>query len=745
MRVAGPTPEAEDVYSPMLAGWTFPSLYEKDDRKWAAPSPIGSDAAGRPSTATRSAPRSTRAARPLVLDRNFQTQSIDQVFLEPEGGLAWYDSATRKLELVIGVQSPRQVAANIATLVAKNAADQAVKEIVAHCAYVGGAFGGRDHTIFPLYAALAGLFSPGRPVRLANDRFDQFQFGIKRHAFGMRSRMAVDKASGRIAAFAADQDLDGGGLANLSAAVAFVGAAASIGMYDVPKVDVDDGGAAYARRHGRLDARLRRLADHDRARSADRRGGREPRPRPGRLPPANLLKTGGKTMVGNVISGYLRSAEVLDRLASKPVWSGRAAEKARRAAAHPDKALRRRPRVRQHGIWHRFRSGLRPGRARPCRPHHRRLAGGRDRHRHRDRARGPRRRQARHRRRRGEARRPRSLGCARPRRARRPVLHHRASTRTRRQESALGSRRRAGHHRLQRRPCPHRGRRRGGQRRSSASASSRRRWRSGRRAVADRRPESFSASRISASSTASSPPRDGAAAALPPRRQGPRDGTRHRRDGSRLQSLGLGERRPSICPTAATKARSTRSRCRYGNGAPAARKALMTAHGYHRLDRVSVTFPPTLSNGSTSAIVGAAAPSSRSRSTRSGAVTILDGVTVMECGRAIVPELVEGQAEGGFAMGVGYALHEYLPLYEDGPGNGTWNLDRYHVPRASDLPVWNLEIDVLPPLGPTDVPKGIAELVMIPVPPAVLNAISDATGKRFDALPVTADMIKAAL
>ena len=96
-------------------------------------------------------------------------------------------------------------------------------------------------------------------------------------------------------------------------------------------------------------------------------------------------------------------------------------------------------------------------------------------------------------------------------------------------------------------------------------------------------------------------------------------------------------------------------------------------------------------------------------------------------------------------MGVGYALHEYLPLYEDGPGDGTWNLDRYRVPRASDLPVWKLEIDVLPPLGPTDVPKGIAELVMIPVAPAILNAIADAIGKRFDALPVTAEKIKAAL
>jgi CO/xanthine dehydrogenase Mo-binding subunit len=159
-----------------------------------------------------------------------------------------------------------------------------------------------------------------------------------------------------------------------------------------------------------------------------------------------------------------------------------------------------------------------------------------------------------------------------------------------------------------------------------------------------------------------------------------------------------------------------------------------------------VTFPPTLYErvdvGYTSAS-GSVVALEINKAT--GAVVILDAATVLECGRALVPQQVAGQAEGGFAMGAGYALHEYLPLYEDGPGNGTWNLDRYRVPRISDLPIRNLEIDVLPPLGPTDVPKGIAELVSIPVAPAIINAIADAIGKHFDALPVTAEKIKAAL
>jgi CO/xanthine dehydrogenase Mo-binding subunit len=110
-----------------------------------------------------------------------------------------------------------------------------------------------------------------------------------------------------------------------------------------------------------------------------------------------------------------------------------------------------------------------------------------------------------------------------------------------------------------------------------------------------------------------------------------------------------------------------------------------------------------------------------------------------------VPEIVVGQAQGGFAMGVGYALLETLPLYEGGPGDGKWNLGRYVIARAADLPMDGVEIEVLPSLEPNEPPKGMAEVVMIPVVPAILNAIYDAIGHRFQTLPVTQAMIKGAL
>jgi CO/xanthine dehydrogenase Mo-binding subunit len=126
-------------------------------------------------------------------------------------------------------------------------------------------------------------------------------------------------------------------------------------------------------------------------------------------------------------------------------------------------------------------------------------------------------------------------------------------------------------------------------------------------------------------------------------------------------------------------------------------------------------------------------------------VRIAKAYSVLECGQALVPEVVIGLAQGGFAMGVGHAFLETLPLYEDGPGNGKWNLGQYLVARGSDLPLHDLEIEVLPPVDANEKPKGMAEVVMIPVVAALLNAIFDATGHRFQSVPVTQAMLKGAL
>jgi CO/xanthine dehydrogenase Mo-binding subunit len=79
---------------------------------------------------------------------------------------------------------------------------------------------------------------------------------------------------------------------------------------------------------------------------------------------------------------------------------------------------------------------------------------------------------------------------------------------------------------------------------------------------------------------------------------------------------------------------------------------------------------------------------------------------------------------------------------EHGPGDGQWNLDRYHVAMTSDMPLDHLRLTILPTDEPTG--RGIAESVLCPIAPAIANAIAHAADRRFRELPITPDKISAA-
>lgn len=185
---------------------------------------------------------------------------------------------------------------------------------------------------------------------------------------------------------------------------------------------------------------------------------------------------------------------------------------------------------------------------------------------------------------------------------------------------------------------------------------------------------------------------------------------------------------------------------RYGEGASDELKARMTAGGFHFVERSEVFYPPVQRlNAAVTYYSGMATIAEVSVDTASGEVRLLSHHSVLECGNQVVPELVSGQLQGGLAMGIGHALLEELPLYEDGPGDGTWNWNRYRLPQAEHVAVWTQTADILPPLSETDLPKGMAEVVMIAVVPAIANAIHHAIGKRFYATPITPEKILEAL
>jgi len=118
-------------------------------------------------------------------------------------------------------------------------------------------------------------------------------------------------------------------------------------------------------------------------------------------------------------------------------------------------------------------------------------------------------------------------------------------------------------------------------------------------------------------------------------------------------------------------------------------------------------------------------------------------VVVEDCGRIINPLIVEGQAIGGVAQGVGAALLEEI-VY-DGDGQLlTGSLMDYLVPTAAELPP--VEVVHLERPSPTTLGgfKGVGEGGTIGAPAAVANAIADALkplGIELSELPVTPDRL----
>ncbi|HDL41626.1 MAG TPA: aldehyde oxidase, partial [Actinobacteria bacterium] len=114
-----------------------------------------------------------------------------------------------------------------------------------------------------------------------------------------------------------------------------------------------------------------------------------------------------------------------------------------------------------------------------------------------------------------------------------------------------------------------------------------------------------------------------------------------------------------------------------------------------------------------------------------------------DIGRALNPLLTEGQVEGGVYMGLGEALYEEH-TFRGGLHRGPSLLD-YKIPTALDMPpVETFLVESDDPEGPLGA-KEVGQGPLLPVIPAVANAIHDALGVRIDEVPITPQKIVAAL
>ncbi|GAB3628832.1 Putative xanthine dehydrogenase molybdenum-binding subunit XdhA [Pandoraea terrae] len=745
VRVGGQTPYDDDVFSSLKDAPIFPSMMRKHQPVWPDGQEHGKlDAQGM----YHAAQIEQALAHPpddwLVMEREYQTQSIDTAALEPDNANGWYDAATQTLHLVVPTQSPNEVAESAAGMVAKGKLP--VRHLILHPCYTVG-YGSKDHYNMPFYGLVAAMYGDGKPVRLANDRYEQFQTSLKRHAFKMRYRIAVDRKSALLQTFQADMEANGGGRMNFSPSVAMVGATAAQSIYYFPRSDLASVAiasraidAGSARGYGTLQsmAATEMMIDE----LAEKLG----------LDPIdfrlkNALRSGMKNTQGAIPAGAIRVDEVLQKAKGHPLWTDRAKKKAAFEAANPGKRygvgfacvqkdfgtgaetsfakveIDADGRIRLHHTAAEIGTGVSTSQAvavarwlgRPATEVHvavtdwpelpivtsgdpylmsqaeqDKLSAN-----------------------------PRwSPGYASPSSATNSAYYFTHSTREAARlvfsqglwPAALS---------IWRRGLG------GGQAAPLVVRIEDARWVDGK---------------LSA----------GGLEALPFEQLVKTAHALGLVTGAIVHVFNRWQWAEAEFDLGGTMARLPIDgmALRYGAG-PAAdpqKDAAPPAAAYRTLDRKRVFIPPVQRNNAAVTYYSAIGTLVElSVHEASGKVELLSHHSIVECGTQLSPQLVSGQLQGGIAMGIGHALHEYLPLYEDGPGNGTWNFNRYRLPRATDVAVWTQTGEVLPPVTETDPPKGIAEVVMIPVVGAIVNGIAHATGHRFTNLPVTPQKIQEVL
>ena len=130
--------------------------------------------------------------------------------------------------------------------------------------------------------------------------------------------------------------------------------------------------------------------------------------------------------------------------------------------------------------------------------------------------------------------------------------------------------------------------------------------------------------------------------------------------------------------------------------------------------------------------------------TLTGQVQVLTVISVHDVGKAINRQQVEGQIEGCLAQAVGYALMEDFQMR--GGQVLTPHFSTYLLPTALDMPTTIVPVllELADPNGPFGA-RGVAEMPLVPLAPAIAIAIHDATGVWLDRQPMTPERVLAAI
>ncbi|CAD6520650.1 hypothetical protein LMG27952_01344 [Paraburkholderia hiiakae] len=641
----------------------------------------------------------------------FKTPAIDPVFMEPESGLAWFQADTGCLHLVLGTQSPRGDGISVGYVFSDSNIN--VKHVHVISCYPGGGFGGRDNSNFPIYLALAAPFAKGA-LRWQQSRYEQFQVGLKRAETAFTETIWLDN-NGKLQALDSAFSFNGGGKENLTGAVGDLAAMSAMSCYDIPRA-IAQSSVSYTpdlfggsqRGFGGPQAYLAIETLMDEAAQALHKS-------PFDIRHTNLLGKGhGKTLTGAPILFDLQLADLLNRLEAHELWRSREIVRAQRRALGLRYGVGLAMSNQAYGtgkdavfamVQIQANAGLR------VLTHYTDMGNG--------------------------AATTLALAPA-------ACLGQNAQIITMNEVEAfqipdfnykiLGI-------------------------------------------LSDSRSKSISGPFSSSSACLGAfhhfQAVDRAAmvlllqSVLPAARTLWRNPHVERQDlrwtNGKLTTAGheainwpalLDEinrlQLPTVAAAHVTYAGGFwRSKYTFATGVVEMDcDYIAIGHDTHNLKSLpqgELLAPLDTFNYGRTNYAPSAALVAVSVSPESGRVKVEHVVTTLSAGRLICPEIVQGQSQGAVAMAMSNVLSESCPLGNLGPGNGTWNLDRYLITRMTDVP--RQELIALPPPAGKDhhSARGIGEAVMCPIAPALLNALAMATGHRFRDTPVTPDKIREAL
>ncbi|RLD09690.1 MAG: hypothetical protein DRI44_07860, partial [Chlamydiae bacterium] len=124
---------------------------------------------------------------------------------------------------------------------------------------------------------------------------------------------------------------------------------------------------------------------------------------------------------------------------------------------------------------------------------------------------------------------------------------------------------------------------------------------------------------------------------------------------------------------------------------------------------------------------------------KTGEVKIIRIIAAHDVGKAVNPQMVEGQIQGGTLQGIGYALTENI-IRENGVIKNP-NFSTYIIPTTLDTPeIIPVIVEDPYPDGPFGA-KGFGEQPLMGIAPAVANAVCNALDISINELPVTPEMV----